>query len=229
MTIDAQLRVGLKGTDLFASTAFLTLTRKMGYTDRLVGLKRFDYFQFAIEVAIDVEAAITRVKKSIDRQSTFYNRNKHLSSLECHWQADDKPENGLEGEYNIGHSRADFERVWLAQVRNHLKTKTVKDLDGKPATASVILGGSRIYLAEVLIEDEDTSGRDTVAAKLGVGVTCRHRAALWWLALSADSEGEARQLAEEIAVTRRRDSGLLFNPNFQHADFVSVKELRLDT
>ena len=43
-SIDARLLVGLRGPDLTASTAGLALVEKMGFGDRLVGLKRWDFF-----------------------------------------------------------------------------------------------------------------------------------------------------------------------------------------
>jgi len=79
------------------------------------------------------------------------------------------------------------------------------------------------------VEDEDPSAKETVAAKLqsglgGIRVSCANRATLWWLALRAQTRNEADALAREIAVTTRRDSGLLMNPNYQSAEFVPVKE-----
>jgi len=43
--------------------------------------------------------------------------------------------------------------------------------------------------------------------------------------LCVQTQNEAAALAKEIAVTTRRDSGLLMNPNYQSADFVSIREL----
>ena len=50
-SIDARLLVGLRGPDLTASTARLALVEKMGFGDRLVGLKRWDFFHLTLSSA----------------------------------------------------------------------------------------------------------------------------------------------------------------------------------
>jgi hypothetical protein len=45
--------------------------------------------------------------------------------------------------------------------------------------------------------------------------------------VAAAEEGEAMATARQITVTRRRDEGLLMNPNYQSAEFVSAG--RVDT
>jgi hypothetical protein len=46
------------------------------------------------------------------------------------------------------------------------------------------------------------------------------RGVLWTMELNADSPEEARRLAEEIAVTRRIDQGLLLNPHYQEGRII---------
>jgi hypothetical protein len=53
-----------------------------------------------------------------------------------------------------------------------------------------------------------------------VKVLCPRRATVWWLAVLASSEADAMETARKITVTRRRDEGLLMNPNYQTAEFV---------
>jgi hypothetical protein len=60
-----------------------------------------------------------------------------------------------------------------------------------------------------------------------VKVQCPGRATVWWLAVVASDEEEAVATARQITVTRRRDEGLLMNPNYQNAEFVSAG--RVDT
>ena len=78
--------------------------------------------------------------------------------------------------------------------------------------------------AEVLVKSpEDTSGDDACAALQGrlgygskvAGVAC---GTLWTLLLKADNADAARRIAEEIAVTRRLDRGLLMNPHYQECE-----------
>jgi hypothetical protein len=227
MKIDAQLLVWLKGTDLFASTAYLTLVDKMGFADRLAGIKRFDFFRLAIDTAgspaaetADPTAIVASLKGVLDRQSTFYNRNKHAYSLECHWGEMRRLE---------GLAREDVRARWMGEISKTLQNQQVADFDGKNPPGRVIFNEFKGFLAEVVVEDEDPSARESIAAKLqsglgGIGVSCKNRATLWWLALRAQSHQEADALAKEIAVTTRRDSGLLINPNYQSAEFLSVRE-----
>ncbi len=122
MKITVDLLVGLKGVDLYASTAQLTLVNKMGYGGKLIGIKRFDFFKFDIETSAAPEAAIANLKRVLDRQSTFYNRNKHLYSLTCNWG---------ENSHREGVSRADLERRWTSELAKSLQNNIDTDLDGK--------------------------------------------------------------------------------------------------
>ena len=90
--IDARLLVGLRGADLAASTAFLALVQKMGFQDRLAGLRRFDFFHLVIEADTPPETTIDALTATLARQSTFYNRNKHMYSLECRWKGGERVE-----------------------------------------------------------------------------------------------------------------------------------------
>lgn len=217
MKIDARLLVWLKGTDLFASTAQLTLVGKMGYADRLAGIKRFDYFRFDIESGTrEPRSTVGALKGVLDRQSTFYNRNKHAYFLECAWDGADHLE---------GVSKADLQARWLDELPNLNANKEDRELGGKNSSNRVIFNRFQGFVAEVMVEDEDPSARESVAAKLqsgldGTEVTCVNRATLWWLALCVQTRNEADALAREIVVTTRRDSGLLMNPNYQSAEFV---------
>ena len=220
MKIDAQLLVWLKGTDLFARTAYLTLVDKMGFADRLAGVKRFDYFGFEVDTAVRPEATVASLKGVLDRQSTFYNRNKHAYSLRCRWGETDHLE---------GLPRDEIQERWMSEISKTLQNQQVADFGGKPPVGKGIFNGFKGFLAEVVVEDEDPSARESVAAKLrgglgGVEVSCASRATVWWLAMTVPTQDEAGALARDIAVTTRRDSGLLMNPNYQSAEFVSVKE-----
>lgn len=222
MKIDAQLQVWLKGTDLFANTARLTLVGKMGFGETLAGLKRFDYFRFLLDCGeADPDGTVSSLKAVLDRQSTFYNRNKHAYSLDCSWDGSSHLE---------GVPRSEVRNRWVGEISKLLRNQEVKDFDGKSSPERVIFNEFKGFLAEVMVEDEDPSARESVAAKLqgglgGVTVSCVNRATLWWLALCVHTQKEADALAREIVVTTRRDTGLLMNPNYQSAEFVSVKEV----
>jgi hypothetical protein len=222
MEIDARLLVLLKGTDLIATTTYLTLVGKMGYGEKLAGIKRFDYFRFTLEPSQDdPRATIEAMKTVLDRQSTFYNRNKHTYSLSFKWGANS---------HNEGLLSEEVEKRWVDELSKPLINSEVTDFNGQASRKPVIFNKVLGFLVEVLVEDEDRSARDSLAGKLqsdlgGIKVACKNRATLWWLALRAQDDKEAIALAKEIAVTRRRDQGLLANPNYQHAEFVSAREI----
>jgi hypothetical protein len=46
------------------------------------------------------------------------------------------------------------------------------------------------------------------------------RGVLWTMELNADSPDDARRLAQEIAITRRIDQGLLLNPHYQEGRII---------
>jgi phosphoribosylformylglycinamidine (FGAM) synthase PurS component len=77
---------------------------------------------------------------------------------------------------------------------------------------------------EVLVTDpNDGSAQGALSAlrgRLGYGdkVTSLLKGVLWVLSLRAPSRDQAHALAEEIALTRRIDQGLLVNPHFQQCE-----------
>jgi len=228
-TIDARLFVGLRGADLAASTAYLALVQKMGFGDRLLGLKRYDFFHLVIDAEAAAEKTIEALKATLARQSTFYNRNKHMYSLECRWEGGERVEGPAHREMASGFAKTLGTR---ANRRNGI------DFDGKKERKVSIVDKSPAFLIEVFVQDDDTAGRDAIAAKLtreltasvghgSVKVQCPGRATVWWLAVKASEEEEALATARQITVTRRRDEGLLMNPNYQSAEFVSAG--RVDT
>jgi len=227
--IDARLFVGLRGADLAASTAYLALVQKMGLGDRLLGLKRYEFFHLTIDSGAPAETTIEALKATLARQSTFYNRNKHMYSLECRWDGGEKVE---------GPAHRDMASGFAKTLGSRGNRQTGIDFDGKKESKVSIVNGSPAFLIEVFVQDDDAAGRDAIAAKLtreltasvgqgSVKVQCPGRATVWWLAVAASSEEEAVATARQITVTRRRDEGLLMNPNYQSAEFVSAG--RVDT
>jgi hypothetical protein len=89
-----------------------------------------------------------------------------------------------------------------------------------------------VFLVEAFVQDDDSTGRSAIAAKLTrelsgvigepVKVDCPGRATVWWLGIRARDEAAAMETARQVTVTKRRDEGLLMNPNYQRAEFVSA-------
>jgi hypothetical protein len=220
--IDARLLVGLRGPDLTASTARLALVEKMGFGDRLAGIQRWDFFHLTLESGASPESVVEALKKTLARQSTFYNRNKHMYSLECRWDSESHVD---------GPSREELVRRF-GQSLGSPRASGI-DFDGKGDSKADIVNASPVFLVEVFVQDDDSAGRDGIAAKLTrelsapdgpgkVTVQCPGRATVWWLAIAASSDEAAVETARQLAVTKRRDQGLLLNPNYQNADFVSA-------
>jgi hypothetical protein len=221
-SINARLLVGLRGPDLTASTAGLALVEKMGFGDRLAGLKRWDFFHLLLEAASRPEAVVDGLKRTLARQSTFYNRNKHMYSLECRWDSETHVD---------GPSHEELARRFGQGLGTTAASGT--DFDGNKGRKADIVNKSTVFLVEVFVQDDDSAGRDSIAAKLTrelslpdgpgpVTVRCPGRATVWWLAIVASNEAAAVETARQIAVTKRRDEGLLLNPNYQSAEFVSA-------
>jgi hypothetical protein len=223
MKMDTRLSVFLKGADLVAETAYLTLIAKMHYEGKLVNLKRFDLFRFEID-SDTPEQTTSDLKNLLDRQSTFYNRNKHGHILLCRWQG---------GELREGPDVDGLRRRFYDEMSKPADLKEVAEFRGQKAEEKVIIEENRFFLVETLVEDQDSTFRSSVAGKLqaglgGLPVTVPSSGTLWWLLLVANSETEALATAEEIIVSERRDQGLLLNPNYQRFEIESVAEIEPD-
>jgi hypothetical protein len=222
VTIDVTLDVVLKSVDLVANTAMLTLCGKMGYKDKLLGLQRLDSFGFSIETK-DPKQTLTTLKRVLNTQATFYNRNKHNYLLRCSWDGE---------EFVEGIPPEEQGRELTAQVRSSLTTGSGRDFNGADEKNRVILQDTLVFKTDVLVEDVDSSAKEKISRKLETELSTApvvvHTLGTWWqLALAADSDEDARALAREIVVTERRDRGLLLNPNYQGFRFLGVEKIEL--
>jgi hypothetical protein len=215
MRIDVTLDVSLKGVDLVANTAFLTLHGKMGYEDNLLGIRRFDAYAFRVESG-DPESTVVTLKRVLATQAIFYNRNKHNYFLTCRW-------NG--GDIREGVSPGDHDRQLAVQAAAGLRRGAEKDFDGEDVENRVILKKIPVFRTEVLVEDLDPSAKEKISRKLETElstapVVVTTLGTCWHLAVRAQSLKDARAVTEGIVVTEKRDSGLLLNPNYQGFRFL---------
>lgn len=222
MTIDVTLDVMLKGTDLVANTALLTLCGKMGYQEKLLGLRRLDSFAFSIETD-DPQRTLTTLKRVLNTQATFYNRNKHNYLLRCVWGGD---------EFVDGVSAQEQNHQLAVQVRSSITAGPGRDFIGNDEKIQVILKDTSVFRTDILVEDIDTSAKDKISRKLegelsAAPVAVHTLGTRWQLAIAADSDEDARAIAREIVVTERRDRGLLLNPNYQGFRFLGVEKIEL--
>ena len=95
------------------------------------------------------------MKKTLARQSTFYNRNKHMYSLECRWAKEERVD---------GPSHADLVGQFGQSLGKRVPAGT--DFDGKAGSKADIVNKSPVFLVEVFVQDDDSAGRDGIAAKL---------------------------------------------------------------
>jgi hypothetical protein len=220
MTIVAELDVMLKGADLVADTAFLTLRGKMGYEDRLLGVIRLNRYEFRIEGG-EPSLTTSALKRFLNTQTLFYNRNKHHFSLRCRWEG---------GRLDDGVPADRAERSLAAQVRATLEGGVVKDFNGGPGASRGILTSNPVFRTEVLVEDLDAAVKTNMARKLEAEfsttlVEVSTLGVCWHLALRAQGPEDARTITEEIVVARRRDRGLLSNPNYQGYRVLGVERI----
>jgi hypothetical protein len=222
VTIGVALDVTLKGIDLVADTAFLTLRGKMGYGDKLMGIKRLDAYEFSFETGNPPET-LSKLKRFLNTQSLFYNRNKHNFSLRCRWEG-----GGLDEGTPISH----FHRQLVAQTRNSLGEARGEDFRSTGGESRVMFSNVPVFRTEVLVEDLDPSVKGSLARKLEVELSTAPVAVAtlgisWHMALRAGTGEEARAVTEEIAVTEKRDRGLLLNPNYQGFRFLKAERMEL--
>lgn len=225
MTLNVQLQVALKGADLVASTAWLTLNDKLGYVDKLLSIIRLDSFAFAIECE-DAENTLETLKRSLAVRTTFYNRNKHNYFLQCAWDGD---------AWTDGIAPDTFRRRLAREAAERLKHHAQKDLDSQVGAARVILShvpGEKVFRSEVLVQDVELAARAALARRLESElvtspVTVSELGTRWLLALRAESIEDAEAVTREIVVTTRRDRGLLLNPNHQGFTLLSLEPIDL--
>ncbi|MCZ6766709.1 MAG: hypothetical protein O7D32_07230 [bacterium] len=216
MTLRVSLWVSLKGTDLVASTAWLTLVDTMGHGRNLLGLCRFDVYEFAVE-SDDPARSAEEVKRLFAGQGRFYNRNKHNYLLDISWKG---------GHVIDGMPLAENIRRLAAEVTARIRCE---DFDGNKAPDRAMLNSVPVFRTDVLIEDLDPATKERLSryleSELAATVEVSALGTCWYLALRAGSEGEATEIARNITVTQSRDRGLLLNPNSQGLKILSQQTM----
>lgn len=222
MTIEVSLDVTLKGIDLVADTAYLTLRGKMGYEDKLLGIKRLDAYAFRFDT-LNPPESLARLKRLLATQTLFYNRNKHNFSLRCRWDG---------GRLDEGVSADHSHRQLANQVERTLASGRPENFDGTKSEIRVMLQKVPVFRTEVVVEDLDPSVKGGLSAKLerelSTGpVVVTTLGTLWHLALRAKTRDEAEAVTRDIVVTRKRDRGFLLNPNYQGFRLVAAETMEL--
>ena len=220
--IEVSLDVMLKGIDLVADTAFLTLRGKMGYQDNLLGIKRLDAYAFRFDAGNPPET-LSRLKRLPNTQTLFYNRNKHNFSLRCRWEG-----GGLDEGMSIDHCH----RQLVAQTRKSLAEARPEDFRSIDDKSRVMLNNVPVFRTEVVVENLDPSVKTGLSQKLETElstapVVVATLGTLWQLALRAASTGEAEALTRQIVVTEKRDRGFLLNPNYQGFRLLAAETMEL--
>lgn len=219
MTTDVSLWVWLKGADLVATTAYLTLTEKMGYEASLAALGRFDLFRMGVETG-DPGVARDALRRHFATRSTFYNRNKHKYFLEFRGSENTESEGTPLEEAHAG----------LASEARRRRSGAGKNFDSKTVTNRVMLKNVPIYRTELLVEDLDSMRKSKLSKQLGVvlgdgRIEVSVLGTCWSMAVAAASEEEARRITNEIAITESRHRGLLLNPHNQRSEILSIQTI----
>jgi hypothetical protein len=195
-SVHVTLLVALKGADLHASTASITLREKMGYADSLAGLRRLDRYRFRIESGAPAATLASALQRVLDRRSTFYNRNKHEYALSVASDGDVR---------RSGVAVPELRERWARRLGAPEHTRVVEiAVHDDDDDARAALGA--------------TLQADLAPAAEDVSVACEEASTVWWLALTTTDGATAVRDAGRIAVTRARDEGLLANPNYQRVD-----------
>jgi len=216
VTVQVSLWVSLKGTDLVASTAWLTLVDKMGHGRNLMGLRRFDVYEFTVE-SEDPARTAEAVRDLFAGQGRFYNRNKHNYLLDISWE---------NGQVTDGQPLAETARRLEAEVAARVRSE---DFDGNDDADRAIVSNVPVFRTDVLVEDLDPAAKKRLAryleSELAATVEVSALGTSWYLAIRAGSEGEATEIARSITVTESRDRGLLLNPNSQGLKILSLQTM----
>ncbi len=193
MKVRCNLWVRLKVVDLVVQTAWMTLTEKLDLGGELVGLARYSFWGMELDGS-DAGRVLADVDRVIRMDSAFTNQNKHVYLL----QVEEGPSAGglvLEKDYPI-----------MTEERDAKGTYAVDCLVREVTTA------------------REEGYRDRLNARLeSAKVTGLVAGEVWRVIVRAESEGEAVEKVEALAVTRSRRQGLLLNPHYQRFEILDAR------
>ena len=194
MKVKCDLWVRLKVIDLVVQTAWMTLTEKLDLGGRLVGLARYSFWRMELE-GPGREKTLAEIDRVIRMDSAFTNQNKHVYLL----SVDGGPSAGglaLGKDYPVMEEKGDTR--WTYAVDCLVRELTPAREEG--------------YLERLNARLEGVKATGMVAGEV------------WRLLVKSESEGEAIELVEGIAVTRSRRQGLLLNPHYQRFEILDVRK-----
>ena len=153
MKLNITVRVWLKGVDLVAQTAFLTLVDKLGYANTLLALKRCDSYALTVDCE-DPPGTLARFNRLCATRTIFYNRNKHSYRVRGRWDG---------GRDRDGDSLDVFESQLALEAARYAKSRLPQDLDSQEKYKPVKLERVPAYRVEVLVEDREPTSTVTVS------------------------------------------------------------------
>lgn len=193
MNVKCNLWVRLKVIDLVVQTAWMTLTEKLDLGGKLVGLARYSFWKMELE-GPDKEKTLAEVDRVIRMDSAFTNQNKHVYLLE------------VEGGPSAG-GLALGKDYPLMEERGDARWNFAVDCLVRELTAA-----------------REEGYRERLNARLErVEVTGVVAGEVWRMLVRAESERDAIEMVEGIAVTRSRRQGLLLNPHYQRFEILAVQ------
>lgn len=195
------LLVGLKTVDLVRETAWLALTGQLGWSERLLDLRRYRLWRFAVPgAAVDAGALGAALAAALERSADFYNPNKER----LRWAA---PGELSAGETLVAPAVSPAHALPRAGAQPWQLGLWVTDE-----------GGEAPALARRTAAQLAAAGLALPALGLATG-------AYWELTLAAADAAEALALAGELAVSRGRHAGLLLNPHYQEGWLLALAAL----
>jgi hypothetical protein len=248
MSIWVELWVRLKVVDLVAQTAWMTLTEKLDFADRIHGLLRYSFWGFTAEGS-DGPSIIEELDRVVRLDGAFTNQNKHQYRLMAlggvtgrgvpleGLSADGIPVNGvtgrgvpLEGVSGDGVGAGGGDRAGVAggtpPPELH-RGDLALDQDFAVTNPPSGEGAAGLRVFDCLIRerngDREVGFTDRLNGRVrNVRVSRMKAGEVWRIIVSAGSVEEALRSIERIAVTRSRREGLLFNPHYQTCELVSL-------
>jgi len=201
MRFKVELWVRLKVADLVAQTAWMTLTEKLDFSSDLHGMVRYLYWGFEAE-GESAEKVIEELDRVVRIDSSFTNQNKHLYLLRV---IEDKP-----GAEFIAAGDLSLDRDY-----------PVHDAD------AIVGTGNKRYACDLLVRELRSDRAEGFVSRLvsrlkGTKVSGMKAGEVWRLIINASGDEDAVKKVDNMAVTRSRREGVLFNPHYQTSELIGI-------
>lgn len=253
MSAWVELWVRLKVVDLVAQTAWLTLTEKLDFGERIHGLLRYAYWGFT--AGGEPDTLIDEIDRAVRLDSAFTNQNKHRyrlmivegvagrgvpfgddgSTPPVDLSAAAPSSAGAAGRSAAADARgprADGMHAPPGPAPHTTRHRGDLPLEHDYAIDEEVGGATRndLFALDCLVRERDGEREAGFTDRLnglmsGVTVSEMKAGEVWRIIVSARNGAEALETAGRIAVTRSRREGLLLNPHYQRLELIAAVSL----